>query len=412
MFFVAEIPVCVHVGLPKEMTRMQQLLKMAMVLLLYGTAQAVEPLQVDFFYEPGCHDCEKIQTGLLPELEKRFPGACRIQAHDIGIETNFLNLLQMEHELSYTDPERAYLIVNRQVAYGPAPVREEFFNRIADLLKQRSACSAPVPVSPGLAKERFGGFTVPAVAAAGLLDGINPCAISTLVFFMSLLAVSTRAKRERPRECGAVTEGNGNVRKRQLILLGISFCAASFLTYLALGFGLFRVLHLFSGFTAMRTAVERGLAAILLILAGLSVRDAVRFRKSGRSGDVSLQLSTGMKKRIHGVMRHGLGSTSVFFGGLLIGTAVTVLESVCTGQVYVPTLVLILKDSAFSETRAWMLLLLYNILFILPLITVFIAVYFGLRTEALLSWSRRNVVTSKLLLGLFFVLMALLIVWR
>jgi len=111
-------------------------------------------------------------------------------------------------------------------------------------------------------------------------------------------------------------------------------------------------------------------------------------------------------------MRRGLGSASIFWGGLLIGTAVTVLESVCTGQVYVPTLVLILKDSTYSESRAWLLLLLYNLLFILPLVTVFTAVYFGLKTEALLTWSRRNVVASKLLLGLFFVLMALFIFWR
>jgi len=56
-----------------------------------------------------------------------------------------------------------------------------------------------------------------------------------------------------------------------------------------------------------------------------------------------------------------------------------------------------------------MLLLLYNVLFVLPLVIVFIAVYFGLKTETLLLWSRRNVVVSKTLLGLLFILMALLI---
>jgi hypothetical protein len=370
--------------------KLRLLRKTVISLLLCSTARAAEPIRIDFFYEPGCHACERIEQNLLSEVGKRFPDACVIQRHDIGVETNFLQLLQMEHDLNYTDTERAYLIVNRQVAYGSTPSHEEFFDRIAGLLKQRAACPAPVPVSPKLAKERFSGFTVSAVIAAGLLDGINPCAISTLVFFMSLLVVS-------------------KVRRRQLILLGISFCAASFLTYLALGFGLFRILHLFSGFTAFRTAVERGLAAVLLIFAFLSFRDAIRFRKSGRASDVSLQLSTGMKKRIHGVMRYGLGSPGIFLGGLLIGTAVTALESVCTGQVYVPTLVLILKDSAFSETRAWMFLLLYNVLFIVPLAIVFIAVYLGLRTDVLLAWSRRNVVTSKFLLGLFFVLMALVI---
>jgi hypothetical protein len=179
-----------------------------------------------------------------------------------------------------------------------------------------------------------------------------------------------------------------------------------------IGFGLFRFLHLFSGFILLRRAVEWGMVVVLLVLAILSFRDAIRFRKTGRAADVTLQLSTGMKKRIHDVMRRGLGSAGIIWGGLLIGCAVTVLESVCTGQVYVPTLVLILKDSAFSESRAWLLLLLYNALFVLPLVIVFVAVYFGLRTETLLAWNRRNVVSSKLLLGLFFVLTAWLIAWR
>ncbi len=373
--------------------RRKNIFRILIAVFLCGIAQGAEPVQIDFFFEPGCRECEQIQSELLPGIEKKFPGACRIQRHDIGVETNFINLLQMENRLGYEAPDRAYLIVNKQYIFGAEPSHEEFAALISNLLTQESAGPAPAAASTALAQKWYEGFTVPAVAAAGLLDGMNPCAISTLVFFMSLLAVA-------------------KVRNRQLILLGIAFCFASFLTYLALGFGLFRVLHLFSGFTVLRSVVENAMAVILLVLAALSVRDAVRFRKTGQSADVTLQLSTGLKKRIHDVMRRGLGSASIFWGGLLIGTAVTVLESVCTGQVYVPTLVLILKDSTYSESRAWLLLLLYNLLFILPLVTVFTAVYFGLKTEALLTWSRRNVVASKLLLGLFFVLMALFIFWR
>lgn len=366
------------------------LFKFLAALVLCGISYGAEPVRIDFFFEPACHDCEKIQAELLPEITKRFPGACEIQAHDIGIETNFLYLLKLEHQLSYTGLERAYLVINKQYIFGSSPAHEEFFALISNLLKQDAAGPELETVAPDLAQKWYSGFTFPAVVTAGLIDGINPCAISTLVFFMSLLAVF-------------------KVRNRQLILLGVSFCFASFLTYLALGFGLFRFLHLFSGFTVLRAAVEWGMAAVLLVFAALSFHDAFRFRKTGRAADVTLQLSAGMKKRIHDVMRRGLGSTSIIWGGLLIGSAVTALESVCTGQVYVPTLVLILKDSAFSESRAWLLLLLYNALFVLPLVVVFIAVYFGLRTETLLAWSRRNVVVAKLLLGLFFVLMALVI---
>jgi cytochrome c biogenesis protein CcdA len=366
------------------------IIQILLAALFCGAVCGAAPVQIDFFYEPGCHDCERIEAELLPQLEARFPQACLIQRHDIGVKTNFLYLLHLEKQLGYAQPERAYLILNKQYAFGPTPVPEEFFARISSVLEKGAAVSAPQAVSPDLAQKWYIGFTFPAVVVAGLIDGFNPCAFSTLVFFMSLLSVA-------------------KVRNRTLLLLGVSFCLASFLTYLALGFGLFRVMHLFSGFTALRSLIEWIMAVVLLVLAFLSFRDAIRFRKTARAGDITLQLSTGMKKRIHDVMRRGLGNTSVIVGGLLIGTTVTAIESVCTGQVYVPTLVLILKDSAFSEPRAWMLLLIYNALFVLPLVIVFIAVYFGLKTETLLAWSRRNVVVSKTLLGLLFILMALLI---
>lgn len=342
--------------------------------------------QIEFFFEPGCEDCEQIEAKILPQLEKRV----QVVHRDIGIESNLVHLLQMEHQSGYAGPERAYLVLNELHAFGnPLGNPEAFFAEVDRLLADGAEPSSVSEPDEDVVRSRFNEMTLPVVLVAGLLDGINPCAISTLVFFMSLLAVS-------------------KVRSRQLILLGVSFCSASFLTYLALGFGLLRFLHFFSGFTALRSAVEWGMTALLLAAAVFSFRDAVRFRKSHDGHDVTLQLSTGMKKRIHSVMRRGLGAGSLFFGGLLIGVAVTALESVCTGQVYVPTLVLILKKAALSDLRAWLYLLAYNILFILPLVLVFTAVYFGLRTETLLAWSRRNVVFSKTLLGLFFILMAAL----
>ncbi len=357
--------------------------------------------QVEFFFEPGCGECEQIETEILPQLEPRF----KIVYRDIGVESNLVHLLRLENQAGYLGPERAYLVIDGKYAFGnPIKGPDSFFLQVEKLLPIHGVAGGAEASPPAVAepathpmngetddpvRSRFETMTLPIVLLAGLLDGINPCAISTLIFFMSLLAVS-------------------KVRSRQLVLLGVSFCLASFVTYLALGFGLLRFLHLFSGFTALRSAAEWGMAVLLVLFAFLSFRDAVRFRKSGKGEDVTLQLSTGMKKRIHSVMRRGLKTGHLILGGLLIGAAVTALESVCTGQVYVPTLVLILKNSNLSESRAWLYLIAYNLLFTLPLVLIFSAAYLGLRTETLLAWSRRNVVGSKTLLGLFFVLLAVL----
>jgi hypothetical protein len=190
--------------------------------------------------------------------------------------------------------------------------------------------------------------------------------------------------------------------------MGLSFCLASFLTYTAIGFGLLRVLHLFAGFPVMRFFVEIVMILFLGIIAFLSFRDAYRYKMTGDAKEVTLQLPHKIKLKIHDIMRSGLGGGSLILGGLLIGAAVTAMESVCTGQVYVPTLVLVVKGGA-SAGRAWGFLLLYNAMFIVPLVAVFVVTCFGLETKVLLEWSRRNVVPSKILLGCFFLAMTVLI---
>jgi hypothetical protein len=87
---------------------------------------------------------------------------------------------------------------------------------------------------------------------------------------------------------------------------------------------------------------------------------------------------------------------------------VTVLESVCTGQVYLPTLVMVIKSGIF-DLRSVLYLLLYNTMFQVPIVIVFALTLQGLKTTELMSMSKKGVVGSKIALGVFFVLMALLI---
>ena len=352
------------------------------------------PVVVDFFFEPGCVECEIVKREILPELESRFEGFYRLASHDVGVVSNVALLMAYQRELGAAGNPPVTMVVDyRDTFAGVAAIRtgvvEAVERGIAERLAPGWVAPEPIRVSAGdaggvsTARKNMSGFTLWAVIAGGLADGINPCAISTLVFFMSLLAVA-------------------KVRGRGLLAMGLSFCAASFLTYLALGFGLLHVLHAASGFPRVREAVDLVMAAVLACLAFLSFRDAARYAVSGDAGKVTLQLPGGLKRRIHGIMRSRLRTQSLVAGGLVIGVAVTALESVCTGQVYVPTLVVVIRGGE-ANSRAWAYLLLYNLMFVLPLAAAFVMTYFGLRTETLLTWSRRNVVFSKLLLGFFFV---------
>lgn len=84
-----------------------------------------------------------------------------------------------------------------------------------------------------------------------------------------------------------------------------------------------------------------------------------------------------------------------------VGILVSLVESVCTGQVYVPTIVLIMKDPHF-RTRAVSYLILYNLLFILPLLIVFGFTLLGHKSEKVNSLFKKHLGITKLLLALVF----------
>jgi len=360
----------------------------------------IHPVVIDYFFEHGCPDCERVKVQVLAELKTRFDGFYLLKDHDLSSSTNIPILIAYQEKLNITNNEPVCMVIDyRYVHNGFNAIKEGLFSCVNERVSEHldPSWKPPEPIlipttREGIgeaAESRLSRFTLPMVVGAGLLDGINPCAISTLVFFMSMLAVS-------------------KIRGWRLLTTGACFCLASFATYITLGFGVLHGLKLLHAYKFTQFGLDLVMMVVLAVFAFLSFRDAYRFRATGRADSVTLQLSAAMKARIHKIMRQGLHVRVVILGAFGIGMAVTVLESVCTGQMYIPTMVAVIK-TGHSATRAWSYLFLYNLMFILPLVIVLILTYFGLKTETLLDWSRKNVVISKSLMGVFFMGLLVLI---
>lgn len=368
---------------------MKTLLSLLLLCWLHG--YAVAEVQLDFYYQPGCHECDKVKMLVLPRLEEAYAGKYRLSEFDIGVEANFLQLVAIQEALQADGNEPVSLVINNRIYLAGF---DEIDQRLLPMVEQElsaagGAAELPFPAGAGAVESRASGFTVWAIILAGVVDGVNPCVFATLVFFMSLLTVS-------------------RITGRKLFWVGVVYCAACFLSYLALGFGLFRILKLFSGYHTLQAIIEYGMIVLLLVFAAVSLLDACRFRRSGRPSDVTLQLPDQVKEKIHTVMHRGLKARYLLPGTFVIGVLVTALESVCTGQVYVPTLVLMTR-----EHGGWWMwwLLLYNFMFILPLLAVFAVVWRGVNSQRLLQWSKSNVVWGKLSLAGLFLLLATLMWW-
>ena len=89
----------------------------------------------------------------------------------------------------------------------------------------------------------------------------------------------------------------------------------------------------------------------------------------------------------------------------------TLLDSLCTGQIYVPVLALISREQ--GAWRSFFLLTLYNLAFISPLVAVFVLASKTTDAFQMAQWSSRNVFPAKVALGVVFLVLALAILpWR
>ncbi len=353
-----------------------------------------EPIGLAYFYRPGCAKCDRVRLALdyLARVHR-----LEIRSYDAADPGS-----QVLHERY----DRAYGVAETERLAAPAVYVGEFAFS-GDALTRRAleqavaeAAGSPPPWErlggEGAAQaaqgilSRYRGFGPFAVALAGLLDGVNPCAFATLLFLLSYLAYTGRTPRE-------------------VVAVGGLFTAGVFGTYLATGLGLLAFLRELAGFAAVARWVYRLTAVAALVLAALSLRDFVLCLR-GHAREMALQLPAFLKRRVHASIRSRLGLRATGAAAFATGAAVSVLELACTGQVYLPTLVYVSRLPG-ERLGAVGYLVLYNLAFIAPLVALFALAWAGVGSRVLEGFLRRNVAWVKLALsGLFLGLAALMLV--
>jgi len=254
--------------------------------------------------------------------------------------------------------------------------------------------TAHVQRKQSAAIKRFLSWGLLTVAGAGLIDGINPCAFTVLVFFISFLNFV-------------------GYRKRELLVLGIVFILAVFLTYILLGLGLFKFIQSLEAFTWFSKIIYLGTASLAIILGIYSLYDCYIYRKTGNPEDVKLRLPDFIKQKIHKTVQSASRNkkkalTELAGAVFLSGFIVSLLESVCTGQTYIPTIAYVFKEPGL-RIHALGYLVLYNLMFILPLVIILIAALAGAGSEAFSRLARKHLGTVKLLTAALFFLLGILL---
>jgi cytochrome c biogenesis protein CcdA len=180
-----------------------------------------------------------------------------------------------------------------------------------------------------------------------------------------------------------------------VLVIGVMFSLAVFLTYLGIGLGLFAALRAASAVAIVSILLRWALVIVLFLFAGLSVYDYALIRV-GRPTKMVLQLPSALKRQIHASIRTRVRTAALVGSSLVLGFLVSVFEFACTAQVYLPTLTYLARVR--RQLDAVGLLVLYNLCFIAPLLLVFAGTYYGVSSARITTFFRAHM--GKVKLGL------------
>ncbi len=335
---------------------------------------------ISYYYAPGCRSCERFLSEELPALAEELGVRVDVEKKDALDPLVFRELERRLEELGAVFSAFPVLIAADTVIQGDAEIGERL---PAILLAQGGEDRPASPGSriTGSAGRAVGeGLAAFPVLIGGLLDGVNPCAFTTLIFLLASLAAAGRGRRD-------------------VLVIGLLFSLSVFLTYLAVGLGFFAALRAAAGFAAVSLVLRWILFAVLLVFAGLSIYDFYKIR-AGKPAEIVLQLPLGLKQRIHAAIRSRVRTAAIAGSSLALGFLVSIFEFACTGQVYLPTLAYLVRIR--ESTRALPLLLLYNLGFIAPLLAVFAAAYLGVGSKAIARFFQNHMAAVKIGLAVFF----------
>jgi len=335
---------------------------------------------VIYFYTTGCPKCAKLKP-FIEELEEKYGDKIHLNKLEVSHNVENFQLYSKYcsiQNIPLEDRGVPLIAVGDKFFMGYNHIKDNLDSEIQsrvdsgynicplpDDMSCHAIDSTPDDVDPVTKK-----ITLPLVLGAGLIDGINPCAFAVLIFLITfLLGISSTKKR--------------------MVKAGSVYILAVYVTYFLAGLGLLTVVQV-TGLSGIIVKV----AAFFAIFAGIiNVKDYFWYGKG-----FSLEIPKSKK----GVIERWTRRANVP-AAIVLGFLVSMFELPCTGGVYLAILAML--AGSVTKLTAMYYLLLYNLMFVLPLIVILVLVTKGMKAEHIENWRKAKRNWMRLLMGL--VLLAL-----
>lgn len=302
------------------------------------------------FYGNGCPHCAQVEEYIKDnKISKKFD----LQQKEVFFNKknfNEFNGYLQKHQLTYENIGVPFLIINSgadcDYINGSSNIIDYFSGKLAQITAAACKDTAWTWWTQMIEKslqQRIAFFWI--MLPAAISDSINPCA-----FAVMLLLLSTILTRHKSR--------------KKTLLAWALFCLAVFLTYLAMGIWLFSALA-----TSSNTLVLKLIVGILWVTVWLAnLKDYFRYGKW-----FVMEVPFSRRPKMQDLI-HKVSSPRWAFA---VGIVVSLFLLPCSSGPYFTILWYMSSQAKDLNLRWYIYLIVYNLIFVLPMLIISILVWFG-----------------------------------
>jgi len=328
-------------------------------------------VSVDYFYKDGCTHCANVESsGVLEKVENTVPIIKYNAVTDANGRELFVKYFD-NFNVSLKDRGTPLAVIKYPDGTGNYLLGDvQIINNLQSAVLKTTGY---FKITNQTNTNQTQNITLGAIIISALIDSINPCAFGVLIFLMISLLKTGSSKRA--------------------LRYGLIYSFVVFIIYFLAGFGIFKVIQALS---FLRGWIYIIAATIVFIFALFEFIDFINAGRSDKKSILKIPLSA--KPILENTAQRG-----TLLAIISLGILVSLFELPCTGGIYLG----ILSLMALHQNFAWGYLLIYNLIFILPLIVITLLVYKGTSTEVLQKWTNTEKRWMKLAAAIILVLLGI-----
>lgn len=361
---------------------------------------APQKIRVIYFYTYDCPNCQKLKP-FIEKIKEKYRNKIDFLEHDVKEKEECRQLFFKFIETYKVPDDKAkvpLIYAGNDYLTGASDIEENLEAKIDEKIVKKEnlkldchkflddwkngshaaatpdlgSCSATDSQDfcsiENQANNKAKAISIGLIINTAIIDSINPCAIAVLIFLLSVLLI---------------LKANG----RRIITIGLFYISAVYITYYAAGIGILSLMA--------RDFFLKISNPFMLIFGGLTIVGGFISIKEGLLPQTTQLLVIPEKTKGLFIKYIEKGTVPAI---IIAGVIVSLVELPCTGQVYLAILSLMSQENLKAQSHFY--LLLYNFIFVLPLVIILFAAAWGLNIGRLQNLRKDTRKAIKILIGL------------